>query len=272
MKQVHLDINTEALEWARNRARYSQAELAQRLGVSHDRYRYFESGEAQPTIRQVTRLVRILNRSLQFFFMRDIPDEPEPLAELRRLPGSQVGEESPELAEQVHIATERREVALRLFEDLGEQPARLGLSINQRDDPEAVGSRIRAALGIDLTEQASWSDEYEALRSWRSLLENAGILVFQIPGVSVNEMRGFSFAFDPLPIIGFNSKDWPRGRIFTIFHELVHILLDDTVLDSVGDSWFHLDSDYPTEFFCNRVAAAVLIPSSDIRLQSNSPK
>lgn len=159
MKRVYLDINTDALEWARNRARFSEGELAHRLGVSADRYRQFESGDAQPTIRQVTKLVKLFNRSLQFFFMEEIPDEPEHLAELRRLPGSPIGEESPELAEQVHIATERREVALRLFADLGEEPPRLDLSVHQSENPEETANRIRAALNIDLNDQVSWSDE-----------------------------------------------------------------------------------------------------------------
>jgi Zn-dependent peptidase ImmA (M78 family) len=67
-----------------------------------------------------------------------------------------------------------------------------------------------------------------------------------------------------LPIIGFNSKDSARGRIFTILHEFTHILLDETVLDSVGRNWFHLDSSSRVENFCNRVAAAALVPAEDI--------
>ncbi len=268
MKRLYVDINPDILAWAKERARYSEAELAAKVGVGLDRYRQWERGEVKPTIRQLARLVRILNRSLQLFFMEDIPEEPEILAEMRRLPGSLVGEESPELAEHVELAVQNRNIALRLFEDVGEDPPRLRVRVDLSQNPNDVGSMIREALDVTLEDQSSWRNEYEALREWRSALENIGILVFQIPGVSMEEMRGFSLALTPLPIIGFNSKDWPRGRIFTIFHEFTHILLQETVLDSFRESWFHLETDFQVERFCNMVAAATLLPRVDIENQA----
>lgn len=264
MKRVYLDINPRNLIWARERARYSQNELAKKIGVSFDKYRQWESGDAKPTIHQLYDVVRVLNRSLQLFFMEGTPDETEILAEMRRLPGSPVGEESPELAEQVQLATQRRDIALRLYQDLGETPPSLNLRASINEDIDQLAASIRDKLGITLAQQTSWSDEYQALREWRSALEGAGLLVFQIPGVSIREMRGFSVSLRPLPVIGFNSKDWPRGRIFTIFHEFTHVLLEETVLDSVGRNWFHLDSVSQVESFCNKVAGAALVPAEDV--------
>lgn len=264
MKRIYLNINPRNLIWARERARYSQEKLAKKVGVTLDKYRQWESGHAKPTIHQLYDLVRLLNRSLQLFFMEKTPDEPEMLAEMRRLPGSLVGEESPELAQQVQLATQRRNIALQLYEDLGETPQSFHLSASINDDIDQLAASIRDKLKITLAQQTSWNNEYEALREWRSALENAGVLIFQIPGVSIREMRGFSFSLQPLPIIGFNSKDWPRGRIFTILHEFTHILLEETVLDSAGKNWFGLDSKSPIERFCNKVAGTVLVPSEDV--------
>jgi Zn-dependent peptidase ImmA (M78 family)/DNA-binding XRE family transcriptional regulator len=269
MKRIYQDINPRNLIWARERARYSQEELAKKVGVTPDKYRQWESGDAKPTIHQLYDLVHLLNRSLQLFFMEKTPDEPEMLAEMRRLPGSLMGEESPQLAQQVQLATQRRGIALRLYEDLGETPPSLGISASINDDTDQLAASIRNELKITLAQQTSWNNEYGALREWRSALEDAGVLIFQIPGVSIREMRGFSFSFQPLPIIGFNSNDWPRGRIFTILHEFSHILLRENVLDSAGKNWFQLDSMSPIERFCNRVAGAALVPSEDIRKMAN---
>jgi Zn-dependent peptidase ImmA (M78 family)/DNA-binding XRE family transcriptional regulator len=267
MKRIPADINPEILVWARERARYSPGELAHKLGVPADRYRQWESGDVKPTIRQVTELVRTLNRSLQYFYLEKVPEEPEALAEMRRLPGAPIGEESPELAHQVELAVQRRDAALRLFESLGETPPEFHLRASPSDNPEALADSLRAHFRVSPDQQAEWSDEYQALREWRHAFEGAGILVFQIPGVSLSEMRGFSLAIHPLPVVGFNSRDWPRGRIFTAFHELTHILLQHTFLDSIEHSWFSLDPRSQSERFSNSVAAATLVPRDDLRTQ-----
>jgi len=117
-------------------------------------------------------------------------------------------------------------------------------------------------------EQASWDSPHHALRQWRSGLEKAGVLVFQAPQVSIHEMRGFSFALRPLPIIGVNSKDSATGRVFTIFHELIHLLLGDTVLETADYGWFQINPKFHVEHFCNKVAAAALAPTEDVYEQA----
>ena len=72
-------------------------------------------------------------------------------------------------------------------------------------------------------------------------------------------MRGFCIAQKPLPVIVVNPKDRPYGRIFTIMHELVHIGLGKSVIQNTGIREGR-PPDNPTEVFCNRAAAEVLVP------------
>ena len=96
------------------------------------------------------------------------------------------------------------------------------------------------------------------MKQWRLLVENAGILTFQASDVDVNEARGFSISERPLPVAVANTKDAPRGRIFTFVHEVAHILLRDGGICDLHES----DDDEPSriEAFCNRVAGAILFP------------
>ena len=268
MARIHVRINPRVLVWARIRSRYDESSVAKKVGVSLERYHEWESGSSSPTIRQLHSLVRALNEPLQTFFMSAVPDEPEVLAEMRRLPGAPIGDESPELAGQVHLAVERREIALHLYEALAEEPASLVITADLSQDAESLAQTVRGQIGVSVQEQVSWGDAHEAVREWRSKLEAKGVLVFQIPHVSMKEMRGFSFALNPLPIIGVNSKDSPTGRVFTIFHELIHLLLKDTMLDPGDSTWFHIDPRFEVEHFCNRVAAATLIPPEDVTEQA----
>ena len=270
MARTQVQINPRILEWARIRAHYSQDGLAKKIPVSLEIYRKWEAGEGRPTITQLYKLVLALRRPLQTFFLDNPPEEREILREMRRLPGVTSGEESPELALQVQQTLERREIALRLYEDLGEQPPRITLRAHTEEDPEGIGSELRTGLGIGIELQQSWREPYAALRAWRSALENLGALVFQVPKVSMQEMRGFSISVDPLPIIGFNSDDSPRGRIFTLLHELGHILLRDSILHSPRDGWFQIDPSIETEQFCNNLAGAVLVPAGDLLAHAGS--
>ena len=59
-------------------------------------------------------------------------------------------------------------------------------------------------------------------------------MVFQTGEITLEEMRGFTIAERRLPVIVLNAKDSPRGRIFTLMHELTHLMLgQDGVCDPV---------------------------------------
>lgn len=85
------------------------------------------------------------------------------------------------------------------------------------------------------------------------------MLVFHVNNVEVEHMRGFSVGQHPFPIVAINGKDSPRGRIFTLFHELTHIILHHT-----GVCNLHEKEDNPhneLEVFCNQVAGELLVPT-----------
>jgi len=264
MTPTYMNINPHVLRWAREKAHYTEDQLSKQLGVSVERYQKWESGDVKPTLKQLYKLVNRLNRSVHTFYLNEIPDEPEILPELRRLPGRPAGQESPEFIKQFNYAIERRALALRLYQGLGEKPPPFILTAHISENPQDVAQRVRDAIGVTNQEQDSWVDDYQALRSWRFLLERSGVLVFQIPYVSLQEMRGFSIAYDPLPIVGFNSRDYPKPRIFSLIHEFAHLLLGDKILHDASESLFHFDSAFRTESFCNRVAASIIIPQEDL--------
>jgi Zn-dependent peptidase ImmA (M78 family) len=76
-------------------------------------------------------------------------------------------------------------------------------------------------------------------------------------------MRGFSLVEMRRPAIVLNQSDAPAGRIFTLFHEYAHLLLArpgvciPTPVTPV--------SSQRIETFCNRFAAALLLPQADFR-------
>jgi Zn-dependent peptidase ImmA (M78 family) len=142
---------------------------------------------------------------------------------------------------------------------------------NLTDDPDGVGARIRAILGVSVDTQLNWSDKYVAFNSWRAAIERQGILVFQTGGtenlkVSPREVRGFSIADRPLPVVVTNSKDAVTARCFTLLHEVAHVLLRSGGLCDFHERRSQERIDR-VEVFCNRAAAAALVPAPALEAQ-----
>jgi Zn-dependent peptidase ImmA (M78 family) len=128
------------------------------------------------------------------------------------------------------------------------------------EDAEVVSERVRTTLNVTYEGQAQWRSSYIALRQWRQRLEAMGVLVFQISGIDSSEVRGFSFAEDVAPVIAINRGETPNARIFSVMHELVHLMLRQSSICDFEEEGGRAAADEATEVYCNRVAAAILVP------------
>jgi Zn-dependent peptidase ImmA (M78 family) len=115
-------------------------------------------------------------------------------------------------------------------------------------------------LRITPGEQRTWRDPRRAYKAWRTAIEARGVLTFQIIGVPPAEVLGFSFACEELSVIGVNQKVRPNGRIFTLLHELVHVVLSYSSLCDLEEEAPRPAQEQEVEVFCNAVAAAALVP------------
>jgi Zn-dependent peptidase ImmA (M78 family)/DNA-binding XRE family transcriptional regulator len=253
------------LVWARETASLKQEETAHALGVPVERIQEWERGDSSPTVNQLRRMAERYKRPLSVFYLPEPPQGFQALRDFRRLPGAADRRFSPQLAYEVRAAYERRLVAIDVLESIGEEPVQLDLRVGQQDNPEAVGARLRERLGITFAQQNRWNDADKAFRGWRDAIEAAGVLVFTLSGahhqVALDEMRGFAIAEQPLPVVVVNGKDRTPGRVFTLLHELTHVTLGESAIENDVEPGDALPQpDRTLERFCNRVAAATLMP------------
>ena len=224
-RELPVPVTPSVLVWAREQSGYAVARVAERLQVKEERVAEWEQGARPPTFRQVEELARFYHRPLSLFFQPAPPQVPSPATEYRRLPGVTPGEESPELRLAVRKMSSRRETMLELLDELGEPLPNFTLSARLSEPPAVVGARLRTALGIELANQLDWPNEWHAWARWRTAVETIGVLVFQFPKVPLTEARGVSLLHFPLPVAGVNSKESPHPRIYTLIHEVVHLML-----------------------------------------------
>ena len=253
-------IQPALLIWARQSAGFALEEAARKAHVDVEVLSKWEEGEALPSIPQLRKLGEIYKRPLAVFFLSEPPQGFDPQREFRRLPGVTPQNESPELRLALRTALFRREAARELYELLGEPLPSFEASVNPNEDPEAAGQRIRELLGISWEEQLECESAHAALNAWREAIERLGILVFQTGGVELEEMRGTGVPHGPLPVIVLNNADAPHGRIFTLIHEFVHILLANGGHITSAIEGARNPEDQLLERVSNRFAAAALMP------------
>ena len=222
---VPVPVSAAVLVWARTESGYSVELAAEKLAVKTERLAEWESGNRQPTMRQIETLAKVYHRPLSLFFQPKPPSIPSLAAEYRRLPGIVPGEESPELRLALRKMSARRETMLQLLVELGEATSVFDLVAHLSESPAAVAARLRMALVVSLEDQRGWANEWQAWAAWRTAVERIGVLVFQFPKVPLAEARGLALLRTPLPVAAVNPKEIPEARAYTLIHEVVHIML-----------------------------------------------
>jgi Zn-dependent peptidase ImmA (M78 family) len=260
-------VNPELLLWAREQSGYAPGPVAKRLKVKPERLLAWERGEIKPTVRQAKELARFYHRPFGLFFLPQPPSLPPLAAEYRRLTGVAPGVESPELRLALRTMSYRREILLGLLEEMELGVTEFNAQAHMREAPAEVGRRLRALLGVSIPEQLDWKDEWQAWRRWREAVESAGVLVFQFPKVSLNEVRGVSLLKFPMPAIGINSKETaPGARIFTLLHEFTHIALAAGHEERAALDERRSDAEWTNvERFAEEVASDIVIPEEALQ-------
>jgi Zn-dependent peptidase ImmA (M78 family) len=261
--------NPKLLRWARESAGFELPEAARKLKVarSEDRLRAWESGEANPTIAQLRRLAEIYKRALAVFYLPDVPPELPPPRDLRRLPSQRRREFSPALRLLIRRVREQQEWARDLQEESEANPPAFVGSASLEDGVESVASKARSVLGVRVEDQAQWSATDDVLRDWIDACESIGVFVFQSGDVDVDEMRGLALLDKMAPAILLNAKDSRTARVFTLMHELAHILLAEEGISNLNLPETPRTREDIIEVFCNAVAAETLVPASHLRQQ-----
>jgi len=264
VKKISALVKAELLVWARQSAGFPLEEAARKAQLQPQKLEAWERGEGSPTIPQLRKLARVYKRPLAVFYLAQAPGDFQAMRDFRRLPGEVAGNESPALLLEIRKARYRRELARELFVALAEEPPTLRLRARLAEDPEQVAERTRKALGLTHEVQTAWKTPYQAFNAWREAVERLGVLVFQAGDIDVGEMRGFCLSATELPTLVVNRKDHPHGRLFTLLHELAHLMLRQEGLCDLAEEDRRPPEEQRVEVFCNRVAAAVLMPRREL--------
>lgn len=257
-------IEPSILIWARESLGLSWADVAKKLDKDTETIKQWESGYTFPTFAQLEKLAyTIYKRPLAVFFLPKPPQETTPKQDFRTLPEKEIEKLSPELRLVIRKA-KHHQLVLKQIND-GKNPVEKTIfnefQLKVTNKPGVTAKKVREFLGINSELQHSFKNSDEAYSFYRNAIEKSGIYVFQYP---LKDARGFSLMDKDFPIILLNSGDSHNGRIFSLFHELCHILFNigGVFRDIVTEELLH-DSN-KIEVFCNQFASDALVPTEEL--------
>ena len=254
------------LRWARERAGYDVAALASRF----PKLEAWEEGEVQPTFKQLESFAKATHAPIGYFFLKKPPVETVPIPDFRTIGSIHLDRPSPDLLDTIYLCQQRQDWYHNFARSMHEPGLEFVGSAHLGDDIVETAALMRQALGLDLVARRHLSTWTEALRQFIENADALGVLVMVSGVVGSNthrgldpqEFRGFALA-DPLaPLIFINGADTKAAQMFTLAHELAHIWIGQS---GVSNTEARTVLEQVAEWWCNRVAAELLVPLDALR-------
>lgn len=259
MSREQIPITPEIVTWARERAGYTLEEVR----ADFKQIEAWERGESFPSYPQLEKLSDKFKTPVAVFFF---PESPvlEPINHsFRTLPEPQF-EQIPKRVRYLLRKAQVFRVNLLELND-GRNPAERLITRDLSfpvDTPVAdMATQVRKYLGITLEQQMRWESADKALENWRYRLNDVGVFVFK-DAFRQADYSGFCLYDNEFPIIYANNSSARTRQIFTLFHELAHLLYHTSGVDMFRDDYIDaLHGNAKTiEILCNRFAASFLAP------------
>jgi len=260
-KTFNVSVEPSVLIWARESIGMSVDEVGKKIkGITINTIKEWEKkdGVVKPTFAQIELLSKIYKRPLSAFLLPAPPKEPPFPKDFRKRPSAEKQSLNPKTYLAIRKARRFQYSAIELIKELGQESKKLSIKANPSDNPEVLAEKVRMQFGVkEFPGRASFTKEV-ALDGWIKMLEDNGILVFQISITMNKEIRGFSLIDEEVPVIVLRRSDEPSAKIFTLFHELAHLLLREGGICDLEES------DISHEKFCNHFAGAFLVPKDKL--------
>jgi len=217
-----------------------------------ERYKLIAKGESKmmkATVSKLRNLSDYLRIPVSVFFLSEPPNFPAGPDDHRKR--SQL-----KLSKNTINAIRNAYWYQQILNDLTTFEFNLNLKFNlDNDDPINAGKIVSEHLKFEELRKKSHNPN-ELLRKLRYRLDEFNIFTFK-ENFPSEETRGFSIINSGPPIIVINRHDTDSAKIFTVLHELGHILLNLPGISEPTDVEGSPDS---VESWCDQFSASITIP------------
>ncbi|MXW15548.1 MAG: ImmA/IrrE family metallo-endopeptidase [Rhodothermaceae bacterium] len=284
-------VNPDIMVWARKTAGLTIEEAATKIQLERHKLEKIERGEDIPTPSMLRRMAEKYRRPPVTFYLEDIPRKSNYGTDFRGRAKEYTPKEEAHVSALLRYAQSSQQL-IRATLELEEEAIILpfvGFLRQKWNLPKEAGSVKQRLLdmstsqykesvsdalgGLDLVlGDECTRDIYHAqpnkaksFKLLRASCERSGIFVIlkndlgsYHTKMSSNLFRAFVVADEIAPLMVINSGDSEAAKSFSLLHEIVHLLLEQT---GISD----LELSNPIEKFCNQVAGQWLLPSESLK-------
>lgn len=268
MKQSEaMPVTPSLVTWARERAGYSLSEAEGHF----KKIRQWEAGEMFPTYPQVESMSERFKIPVAAFFLPEPPKVPKIDETFRTLSHETMEGIPPNIR---LLLRKARAMQISLYElNEGKNPATRLVTRDLEFDPytgsiDTMVGQLRDYLDAQVEDQLSWDSVEHALENWRNILFDHGVYVFK-DAFRQQQYFGFCLFDDEFPIIYLNSSSAKSRQIFSVFHELAHLLFHTSGIDREDEDELHVRSKRSEriETICNEFAGRFLVPDDILDIE-----
>lgn len=259
MPREQIPVTPAVVRWARERAGYTTEAAQQRFAKISE----WEEATSSPTYPQLEAMADTFKVPIAVFFFPEPPDVPPIEETFRTLPDVEIARLAPRIKLLLRKA-KALQIALAELNN-GQNPLDRQITRDIRSNPDIepreLATIVRRYLNVSVEEQSSWADTDEALKQWRNRLTSVGVYVFK-DKFQTDGFAGFCLTDQTFPVIYVNNTAAKARQIFTLFHELAHLLFHTSGIDTDADTYVdRLAGDARrVEIFCNQFAGTFLVP------------
>jgi Zn-dependent peptidase ImmA (M78 family) len=252
-------INPTILRWAKDTKGYSTEECYLHFG--EDKFSSWINGLDYPTYQELKKIGKFFKKPIALFFFPEPPDIKNIESSFRTLSNSS----SIFTPDVISLLDWGRIMQLNLYElHDGVNPSSHIITKQSFDlsKIEITASKLRGFFSEIYNVPKNFNSYEKAFNYWREIFFHAGVYVFKNAFKNDN-ISGFCIYDSTFSVICINNQLAIARQIFTLFHEIYHILYKTSGVDLLNDSEINEISSNEIERKCNEFAGVFLVPDKD---------
>ena len=221
------NFNPKMLKWAREQSHLTLDIASERLDIDIDA---IEKGQLLPSYVELRKMADLYNKPLSVFFLPQPPLIKNLNASCRTIPSQVYMELSPNVIKMIDHA---RLMQLNLYELHNNKNDKIYRFNFLKDNIESL-EKIRNHINFTYEIQIQIKKDEEVFKYIREQLHDIGIYIFK-ESFQDKDVSGFCLHDNDFPVIMINNNNTFTRQIFTVFHELYHLIIGTSGLDFIND-------------------------------------
>jgi Zn-dependent peptidase ImmA (M78 family) len=246
-----IEINPEWIIWSRKSLNYTLESASKKLKIKESTLAQWEQ-TGKLTYKNMNRLAKVYDVSPLLFLNNTPPPKIEQYVKDYRTMNDKRLISSPEILKEIKHAKRKRLLLLEIADKL-DKDLSFKYYQNENTSKTKIVNIIRESLNINADKLNNYTTD-----DWIKEFESLNILIFKFYNIKPEDINGYAFNNEKLPIIGINNRNSEIEKIYSLFNEYAHLLISKDGIS--GD--YNTQKD---ERLCNAIASEIMLPEKEIK-------